>query len=299
MFNDINLNVRIEHIKVFIMVAKYNSITKAASMLHYTQPMISKIISTIELELEIILFLRSKNGLILTPAGKLLYDRWGNLYMNVAIDIFDARLAQQNKRNNLTIGFVDFLKRDENIVSKLHSFINQNSDLFLDIELFTYNTLLDNLNNRYLDIIFLSQQDYFYEMDDELSWTTIKDNFLTVYYNKNSSLRLKESLEIADLSSENFIALSPSTYNNYIEYLTKLTNKNGFIPRISCYTSTISAIQINIELGNGIALLSSDYNITSSNVCSYPLKEIPCNLIAVWRKDNDKKVLQELLDLFI
>lgn len=299
MFNDITLNVKIEYIKVFVMVAKYNNITKVAKSLHYTQPMISKIISTLELELGIILFLRTKNGLVLTPAGKLLYERWDNLFMDVAIDIFDAQLVQQNKRNSLKIGFIDLINQNKKITSLLNRFLNLNSDLFLDVELFSYNALLEHLNNRYLDLIFISQQDYIYDPDDELSWTALSNNCLTIYYNKNNPLEYKKNLQISDLSSQNFIVLSPSTYCNYLEFLTELTKENGFIPRISCYTSTISAIQINIELGNGIALLSGDYDITSPNVCACPLQEFPCKLIAVWRKDNEKKVLQQLLDMLI
>ena len=54
---------------VFRMVAEFQSITKAARVLHLSQPAVTKHIQLLEDELHIALFTRSANGMVLTQAG--------------------------------------------------------------------------------------------------------------------------------------------------------------------------------------------------------------------------------------
>lgn len=54
----------------FLRVAETGSITKAAERLHYTQPGISKLLSSLEEEFGVQLFYRGKGGSVLTPCGE-------------------------------------------------------------------------------------------------------------------------------------------------------------------------------------------------------------------------------------
>lgn len=62
------------YLNYFRSVAKYESMTKAASHLHISQPALSQTIIKLEDELGVRLFSRSKGKLSLTVAGKLYYD---------------------------------------------------------------------------------------------------------------------------------------------------------------------------------------------------------------------------------
>lgn len=64
-----------EHLKIFYTVCQYKNISKAAEALYTSQPAISRIISTIEKELKVELFFRSKEGVTLTKEGEALYKR--------------------------------------------------------------------------------------------------------------------------------------------------------------------------------------------------------------------------------
>lgn len=61
--------------KTFYVVAKYNSMTKAAEELMVSQPAISKAIKTLEDQIGSVLFNRSKRGITLSEEGKMLYKR--------------------------------------------------------------------------------------------------------------------------------------------------------------------------------------------------------------------------------
>ena len=67
-------NIKINQIQIFITAAECGNFTSAAQSLFVTQPMITKTIQHLERELDIVLFVRNKGKLKLTPAGRELYD---------------------------------------------------------------------------------------------------------------------------------------------------------------------------------------------------------------------------------
>lgn len=64
----------LEKLKVFHMIAKTGSFTKAASAMHLTQPALTRSIHLLEYSLKTKLFERSHKGVILTSNGERLYE---------------------------------------------------------------------------------------------------------------------------------------------------------------------------------------------------------------------------------
>lgn len=63
-----------EQYRVFYHVAECGSISKAAKVLYVSQPAVTKSIKILEGELEVMLFVRTSKGVVLTREGELLYD---------------------------------------------------------------------------------------------------------------------------------------------------------------------------------------------------------------------------------
>ena len=72
-------NIKINQIQIFLEAVNCGSFSGAAEALHVTQPMVSKTIQALEKELGIILFIRRKGKLNLTPAGRDCYNQWFNM----------------------------------------------------------------------------------------------------------------------------------------------------------------------------------------------------------------------------
>lgn len=66
--------VNYEYYKVFYYAAKYQSFSRAAHMLHLTQPTVSHYIQTLEQELGVTLFTRSKHGVSMTREAAVMYQ---------------------------------------------------------------------------------------------------------------------------------------------------------------------------------------------------------------------------------
>ncbi len=61
-------------LRYFVVAAKELHFTRAAESLYITQPALSKQIASLERELDVKLFIRQRDGVALTPAGKALVD---------------------------------------------------------------------------------------------------------------------------------------------------------------------------------------------------------------------------------
>ena len=67
--------MEIRVLKYFLLVAREENITKAANLLHLTQPTLSRQLMQLEEELGVQLFRRSKHRIVLTEDGMLLRRR--------------------------------------------------------------------------------------------------------------------------------------------------------------------------------------------------------------------------------
>lgn len=63
------MNITYDYYRIFYFVAKYQSFTKAASILLSNEPNISRSIRNLEHEFGVSLFIRSNRGVTLTPEG--------------------------------------------------------------------------------------------------------------------------------------------------------------------------------------------------------------------------------------
>ena len=83
------------NLEIFLRVAEYGSITRAAKTLYITQPAASNAISKLEAELNVKLFFRDKrNGLILTDVGQKI------LLLAKQMEDLDNRIAQTAYQEN-------------------------------------------------------------------------------------------------------------------------------------------------------------------------------------------------------
>lgn len=85
--------------RIFQIVCKSKSFSKAAQALYMTQPAISQAIAQLEKELGAHLFYRTPKGVTLTTEGQLLYD-----YVKSAIGILEAGEGKILEFQNLTTG---------------------------------------------------------------------------------------------------------------------------------------------------------------------------------------------------
>jgi len=93
------MSVKLDLYKVFNIVGKSASFSKAAKALYMTQPAVSQAISQLERELETRLFNRTPKGVTMTDEGRILFE-----YVNSAIGLIEGAEEKLQEFKNLTAG---------------------------------------------------------------------------------------------------------------------------------------------------------------------------------------------------
>jgi len=91
--------IKLDSYRVFCLVAKYQSISKAARALYATQPAVSQTIMNLESELGTRLFTRTSKGVKLTTDGQLLYE-----YVSSAINLIEVGEKKLSETQDLLYG---------------------------------------------------------------------------------------------------------------------------------------------------------------------------------------------------
>ena len=96
------MNINLELYKVFYYIAKNESITRASNELSISQPAISKSIKTLEEQINAQLFIRKRDGVILTEIGETIYKK-----VKEAIELIDSAESDIESITNLDSGIIN------------------------------------------------------------------------------------------------------------------------------------------------------------------------------------------------
>ena len=97
-------NIDFNMFKVFYAVAVYESFSKAAKELYVSQPAVSYTIKKLEEELNIKLFKRFNNGIILTEEGKRLKHYVENAFNNIIVGYKSLKENEEELTGDISIG---------------------------------------------------------------------------------------------------------------------------------------------------------------------------------------------------
>lgn len=149
------MNISLDLYRLFYIVAKEESISRAANILFISQPAITLQIKKLESELGVSLFTRTKHGVVLTEEGNILFE-----YIKVAMDnIINGENALSNLKN-LDSGIIRI--GASTTVSKhvVIPYLEKFHEMYPKIEIQIVNSLTTNLlkelRNGNLDILFLN-----------------------------------------------------------------------------------------------------------------------------------------------
>lgn len=149
------INLSLDLLKVFYMVATTGNLTKAASMLYISQPAVSQSIKKLEEELGGALFFRNNKGIKLTEEGKMFYN-----YIKDAFLLIDKAHASFLSYKNIEQGCINI--GISTVLAKLilAEHLQKFHDIYPNIKINIYNDLTSNLvnklNNGILDLVIIN-----------------------------------------------------------------------------------------------------------------------------------------------
>ncbi|WP_154974195.1 LysR family transcriptional regulator [Priestia megaterium] len=288
--------MEIRVLRYFLTVAREVNITKAADVLHVTQPTLSRQLKDLEQELGKKLFIRSSHSIILTDEGMLLRNRAEEI-VNM-VDKLEAEFSSMEE----TIGGDVYIGGGETEAMKHIARVAKDVQLrYPNIRYHLYSgneeDITERLDKGLLDFGILIQP-------ADIS----KYNYLNipakdvwgVVMRKDSPLALKESIQAADLLNVPLICSRQAmkqtfSKNEFADWFGEDFHKLNIVTTYNLAYN--AAIMVEEGVGYAITLDKIVNTSTNSNLCFRPLQpRLESGLNIVWKKHH---VLSAAADAFL
>ncbi|QUH24590.1 LysR family transcriptional regulator [Serpentinicella alkaliphila] len=142
--------MNLQYMKAFYVTVKVNSISKAAKILHLTQPGLSMQIQALEKELQVSLLNRSNKGVELTDAGKVVFD-YATTILSLKDNIERDLESLKTDKKSLLIGSCKALG-EYALPCSIYVFKHNHKDVDINIEISNTANVAENIINKTINI---------------------------------------------------------------------------------------------------------------------------------------------------
>lgn len=236
-----------DYYRIFYYVARYGSISKAASVLMNNQPNLTRTIKNLEGELGCPLFSRTNRGVKLTPEGKRLYE-----HIKIAFEQIEAGEAEIVDSKSLQNGSVYISASEVALHCCLLPIFKKYCALYPNIRLHVSNhstpQAIEALKEGLVDFAIVSTPTV---KSTNLEEITVK-KFQEVLISSNAYKELKNKIvSLADLTDYPLISLSSQTKT--FDFYSKLYEGYGlaYVPDIEAATADQILPMVRSDLGLG------------------------------------------------
>lgn len=276
--------MNIRHLEYFLEVVRQGSFSKAAAVLHVTQPTISGMIKNLEEELGTPLLYRDTKHLELTDAGQAVLEQSQQivaLFHSLAGQLEDITLY---KKGILRIG-IPPITASTTFPQVLGKFKLNYSNIQIELHEFGSKKITQGVYDGLLDIGIVCTLP---ENNDLFQVFPFIEDPLRIIIHPQHPLAQKTIVNFSDLKNESFVQYSDDfSLADKIVHRCKLA---GFQPTIICETSQREFMTQMVASKLGIALLPGKIcdELNPSNITSLPFSDpqIHLQLTLIWRKNR-------------
>lgn len=289
----------LQEIQCFIAVAESLNFTTAASRLYISQPGLSKIISSLENDLNVQLFIRSTRSVRLTETGEQFLSICRSFIQQCEALSAHMPLDGSILSGSLTLGIGD-LSENRYLPRIINEFNRRYPLCNLSIRRYSPEDLLEALSTGEVDVgamISYALPDRSYEYK--------------VYYPSPLMLVVppfhrfanRDVVRVSELKDENFLSIHRSS-SQAINRIQEVCAKGHFHPKIVKETNSLSTIFTLIASGMGISI----HFLLHKDACSHDLRFIKLDLedgeeqkledgaALAWKKGNTNPALRPFID---
>ena len=246
----------LQQLRILKAVAAEKNFTKAAHLLHLSQPSLSKQVKTLEKNLDILLINRENNKISLTENGKI-FLQYSERILALCEESCRALIDLKNgERGNLTVGASQTL--GIYLLPRVLALFAQNyPQINLKVQVNSTRVIARNVLNREIDIAVVGG-----EIPNDLQKNLIVETFVEDEFSliiaKSHPFASKKTITKEDLYHLNFITLnSNSTIRKFIDNILIQNKIETNQLKIIMQLNSIEGIKTAVGLGLGAAFVSS------------------------------------------
>jgi LysR family transcriptional activator of glutamate synthase operon len=274
-------------VQYFLSIVEKGSFSSAADYHYVSQSTLSKKIIALEEELGITLFDRSKRNVKLTEAGESFLghaQRLNDTYKSMVDDLKEFKFEGES----LAIGTIPVVT-EYGITGLIAGFRQHYPHINISMQELDGMNILPALEDHRFDIAFTRQN--YLDHDKYDSFLVINDIF-KVIVSKNNPLASRSSIQLKELSDQNFIVFDQVTGLHRV--IIDECSKVGFEPTIFYSSHQKMSVFSLVGANIGIALMPVkifDYH-KSPEITAIVLEDtIECNIVLVSRKNRKRSVI--------
>lgn len=244
-----NIDINIELLKTFYIVAKYKNITKASNELLVSQSTVSKSIKNIEEQLDCQLFTRSKKGVELTKEGEILYNS-----AEKVLNILNTDLKKITKTKTINI-LVGKVLADKVLVPYINLFQKKYPNIKINLSCTDIKGVKSKLKNDEVDIAIGY---YIEDLEETYEQRKISQELHPIFVcNKNYKELINKTIKVKELEKYPYIISSKgaTTYQYALDFFKE--NNLDITPSMEILgTSLITQL---VKNGLGISILTKEF----------------------------------------
>ena len=244
-----NIDINIELLKTFYIVAKYKNITKASNELLVSQSTVSKSIKNIEEQLDCQLFTRSKKGVELTKEGEILYNSTEKV-LNILNN--DLKKITKTKTINILVGKV---LADKVLVPYINLFQKKYPNIKINLSCTDIKGVKSKLKNDEVDIAIGY---YIEDLEENYEQRKISQELHPIFVcNNNYKELINKKIKVKELEKYPYIISSKgaTTYQYALDFFQE--NNLDITPTMEILgTSLITQL---VKNGLGISILTKEF----------------------------------------
>lgn len=281
----------------FQTIARLEHLTKAAEILHTSQPALSASLSRLEDELGVELFDRVGRRLCLNECGHLFLHHVDVILQSVSDARAELETMTHKKNPILTIYFATKLSMDQ----VYFRYKRENPETILKRIEILHDDIPRALTEKDCDFITVTCMD---PEEYNCCYEIVNEDQLLLAVPKNNPLASRKSVRIEELKDETFIGMPSGS--SFREMTDRVCQQAGFTPKVAneCFRCQL----VNYLLNNtGIAFVSNanlrdicDSRMLHNYVSVIPVDNIPTGMndVVLWRKGRKMSpAAQAFLDL--
>lgn len=291
--------IDIHKLKAFVAVVEESNISKAAQRLHMQQPPLTRLIQSLEQELNTALLKRLPRGVEVTEAGKVLYQEAVTILAHASVIPQRVHNIAQGKEGQLNIGFTHSIGLHPFLPTLLRQFRENFPAVSIRLEEDSSSVLIDAVMNEKLDIAFVRKPA---SMQTQLQSTHVLDEPLVVALPSNHPLAEQSgNIQLKDLEPYEFVLYRRLGGQDLFDNILANCYQAGFSPNIVQEAPRLTSCLNLIAAGIGLSIVPiSIQDIWNKQIVYRTLTAKKPNIApiyAIYRSDENIRV-RHVLELF-
>lgn len=276
------MNFRI--LTYFLTVAREKNITKAAEVLHITQPTLSRQMRQLEEEMGVELFDRSQNKIALTPAGNLLVHRGKDILEIVKRTELEIKDTETNLSGNICFGAGEL--NSVNILGKIIDAF-QNKYPAVTFNLFTNTTdiIQERMEKGLIDISLALEP---VDMSNYDFLTLPEKEIIGIYMRADAPLAGKENITAEDLVGQRVMMPTRLQFNSQIyNWLSGKISQIKIVGSCDLVGNSVMLTNANNYYKFGVRFPA----VLENQICFRPLEpSIERQVYLIWRRNTSQSL---------